>query len=140
MTSDLRPLANPYNNIVAPHYKLCILQCFRWSLCKTIPIRRTPCKIGGVLVRNLFRRSPGKLWLGRSRCNGTTGGVVRGVLKLLARSPCKRRRSPCKLERLLKISVFLLQTACHMAIVSSLNCRSVSNTEWLRAAVDHREE
>ena len=33
---------------------------------------------------------------------------------MATRSPCKLRRSPCKLGGLLKISAFLLQTACHI--------------------------
>ena len=38
-----------------------------WSLCKYSSkyslVRRSPCKIGGVLVRNLLRESPCKLFL-----------------------------------------------------------------------------
>ena len=36
-----------------------------WSLCKYLLVRRSPCKIGGVLVRNLLRKSPCKLFLER---------------------------------------------------------------------------
>ena len=46
-------------------------------------------------------------------CLGVLVKFFRGSPCNVTRSPCKLRRSPCKLGGLLKISVFLLQTACH---------------------------
>ena len=91
--------------IVAPHLKLCILDRV---FVESSLVKRSPCKLRGVLVSALLRRSPHKIFL---------GGVpvtLPGVFVSYKESLYKLRRSPCKLGGLLKISVFLLQTACHI--------------------------
>ena len=58
--SLIKPAPAP-PNIVAPNMEL---QLFRRSLCKIIGFKKSPCKIGGVPVRNWLRKSPCKLFLG----------------------------------------------------------------------------
>ena len=46
---------------VAPHLKLCVLDRV---FVKSSLVKRSPCKLRGVLVSDLLRRSPCKIFLG----------------------------------------------------------------------------
>ena len=71
----------------------------------------------------MVRRSPRKIFL------GGVAVTLPGVFVSYTRSPrenflrrlsrCNVRRNPCKLGGLLKVNVFLLQTACHRRLSSA---------------------